>query len=268
MNKKHLYILCALLVIAGTAITAYRWLVLEFPLSPRETTPTWRVETRIEFDARNAPAKLTLRIPKSEPGLTVLNESFVSPGFGLVTSTLGENRRAIFSKRSASGRQVIYYRALVHRSGTRIQKENAPEPALQRSGYRDAELAAAQQIVEAAQLESADLESFVRIMFARLNSASPSGPEQVLIRSKDRLAQVGVRLLAVAGVPARVVNGIALAPDRRDARPTRWIEIYEDGVWRPFDPSTNEFQTPSGHLPWWCCATWSESGRLVPSCPF
>ena len=40
MNKKHLYILCGLLVLIGVAVTAYRSLVLEFPLTPNETTST------------------------------------------------------------------------------------------------------------------------------------------------------------------------------------------------------------------------------------
>jgi hypothetical protein len=52
-------------------------------------------------------------------------------------------------------------------------------------------------------------------------------------------------------MPARVVNGLALAPDRRNARLSRWVEIYDDGVWRPFDPDTGEFRIPPEHLPWW-----------------
>ena len=43
MNRKHLYILCGLLVLIGGVLTLYRALILEFPLTPRETTATWRV---------------------------------------------------------------------------------------------------------------------------------------------------------------------------------------------------------------------------------
>ena len=103
MSKKHLYILCGLLILIGVALTAYRAIVLEFPTSPQETTATWRIETRLEFEARNAPVRMVLMLPRSEPGLTLFNESFVSPGYGVVTSSPTDNRQAIFSKRSAAG---------------------------------------------------------------------------------------------------------------------------------------------------------------------
>jgi hypothetical protein len=47
------------------------------------------------------------------------------------------------------------------------------------------------------------------------------------------------------------VHGIALVPDRRNAQLSHWIEIYQEGVWRPFDPDSAEFRIPEHHLPWW-----------------
>lgn len=41
MNKKHLYILCGLLVLVGVSMTAYRWLALDFPLTPTAGMPRW-----------------------------------------------------------------------------------------------------------------------------------------------------------------------------------------------------------------------------------
>ena len=75
MNKRHLQILCAVLVLIGVVVTGYRWLALEFPLTPRETTPTWRIEARITFEARGVPTKATLMVPQSSPGLTLFDES-------------------------------------------------------------------------------------------------------------------------------------------------------------------------------------------------
>ena len=40
MNRKHLYILCGLLVLIGCVLTLYRALILEFPFTPQETTAT------------------------------------------------------------------------------------------------------------------------------------------------------------------------------------------------------------------------------------
>jgi hypothetical protein len=135
MNKKHLYILCGLLVLIGVAVTAYRSLVLEFPLTPNETTSTWRIETRLEFEAKGTPVRVAMMVPRSEPGLTLFNESFVSPGYGLVTSSPTDNRQAIFSKRAATGTQVIYYRSVIHRSLNRDGLPKAPPPRIRPNGF-------------------------------------------------------------------------------------------------------------------------------------
>lgn len=259
MNNRHLHILCGLLVSIGIGTTAYRAFVLEFPLTPRETTATWQLETRITFEARGASTKATLMVPRTAPSLVLFDESFVSPGFGLATASPDENRQAIFSKRAALGLQTLYYRAVVHQTLTRETPAKEPPPKLQRSGYKGAEQTAAFQLARDVDERSADDESFVRLLFARLKEPRPGGPAQLLLGSAlegtgrlgARRADVAVRVLGDVRIPARVVHGIALTPDRRDAQLSEWIELYEDGIWRPFDPDNGEFRVPKHHLPWW-----------------
>lgn len=218
MNKKHLYILCGLLVLIGTALTLYRALFLEFPFTPRETTATWRVEARVSFEAQGAPTKATLMVPRSEPGLTLLDESFVSPTYGLTTASPNENRIGVFSKREARGLQTLYYRAVIHRTLTLEKPAKEPEPVLQRSRYKDAELVAARQIVSSLEEQSADNETFVRLLFARLKDPQAGGPARLLIGSVSqskgpvgaRRVDVAVRVLGEARIPARAVHGLAL----------------------------------------------------------
>ena len=259
MNKKHLHILCGLLVFVGVAMTVYRAFFLEFPLLPRETQSTWRVEARVTFEARGAPVKATLMVPRTGPGLTLFDESFVSPAYGLATVSPDVNRQAIFSRRAAQGLQTLYYRAVVHRNLTRETPAKDAEPTLQRSGYRGAERTAALQMVKDLDERSADNESFVRLLFARLKEPRSGGPAQLLLGSAlkgagrlgARRADVAVRVLGDARIPARVVHGIALSPDRRNAQLSSWIEIHDDENWRPFDPESAEFRVPENHLPWW-----------------
>jgi hypothetical protein len=84
-----------------------------------------------------------------------------------------------------------------------------------------------------------------------LKEARPGSPENLLVQSAGTRAEAGVKIMAAAAIAARVVNGIALNPDRRDAKLTRWVEIYDNDSWRPFDPDANEFRKPTDHLPWW-----------------
>lgn len=251
MSRKHLYILCGLLVLLGVAGTIYRALVLEFPLTPNETTSTWRIETRLEFETNGAPVKITMMVPQSHPGLTLYNESFVSPGYGLATSSPADNRQAIFSKRSSSGTQVIYYSAVLQRSLTREGTPKAPPPRIHPTGFNEIQTAAARQIIGRIELESADTESFVRLLYAQLKEPRPGGPEQLLLPAARTRAELGVRIMAVAAMPARVVNGIALSPDRRNAKLVRWVEIYDNDSWRAFDTDAIEFREPPTHFPWW-----------------
>ena len=259
MNKNHLYFLCGLLVLIGTALTVYRAVVLEFPLTSREKQLTWRVEASVKFEAHGGPTKATLMVPRTGPGLTLFDESFVSPAYGLATTSPDENRHAIFSRREARGLQTIYYRAVIHKVETRETAAKEPEPKLQRSGYANAERAAALQIVVSLENISSDNESFVRLLFTRLNAPRSGGPVQLLLgsslkgagRLSTRRTDVAVRVLGEARIPARIVHGIALAPDRRDALMASWIEIYEGDRWRPFDPDSGEFRIPENHLPWW-----------------
>jgi hypothetical protein len=254
MNKKHLYILTAALAIIGAGVLAYRAFVLEFPLTPRETTETWRVEARVAFEGRDAPARLELMLPKSVPGLTVFDQSFVTSGYGLATASPGANRMALFSKKQADGTQVLYYRAVVHRAKTRIQPPAAPEPELQRSGLTGAELAAGQAIVKDVDALSADTDTFVRLLVERLTEVRPGREESMLLGrdpSSRKIADVAVRLLGLGNIPARQVNGLSLFPDRRNARFDSWIEVYDEDRWRPFDPKTGTFARPADHLPWW-----------------
>ena len=251
MNRKHLYILCSLLVLLGIAGTIYRALILEFPLTPNETMPTWRIETRLEFETKGAPVKITMMVPQSQPGLTLFNESYVSPGYGLSTTFPNDNRQAIFSKRSSDGTHVLYYSAVLYRSLAREGTPKAFSPRIRPPDFNEIQTAAARQIIGRIELESADTESFVRLLFAQLKEPRPGGPEQLLLRSARTRAEVGVKIMSVAAMPARVVNGIALSPDRRNAKLVRWVEIYDEDSWRAFDTDAVEFRTPPSHLPWW-----------------
>ena len=254
MNKKHLYVLCLLLAVIGVGMTIYRAWILEFPITPRETTETWRIEARISFEAQNKPVKVSLMVPQSVPTLTLFDQNFASPGYGLVTTSPDVNRRAIFTKRSASGAQVIYYRAVIHKSQSRETPDRDDNPVIQRSRYKGAELAAARQIVKELEEASADDETFVRLLSARLSEPKRGGPEELLLggaTSSQKRAEVAVRILGEARIPARLVNGLALVPDRRNAQLAHWFEMYDEGFWRPFDPETREFKRPKDHLPWW-----------------
>ena len=256
MGRRHLYILALVLTLIGGGLFLYKWLVLEFPVTPGENTAIWRIETRLQFVAGGGPAKVTLQIPQNSPQFTVISQNFVSPGFGYTTATERGNRSATFSLANASGEKTIYYRAVVHRArlSERLTAPAQREPPVPPTRYRDAELAAARAIVAAAVRQAADNETLVKLIFRRLREAAPDAEARLLLGADPSLrktAEVGVELLRLAGLPTRTAHGLHVVPDRQNARFDHWIEFYAGGGWRPYDPRADAFAVPADTLPWW-----------------
>ena len=99
MNNRHIYVLSAVLALIGLALFAYKAHVLGFPLQPQEQTQVWTIEAAVRFDPGPAAVKATLRIPTLTPGFSILDENFISRGFGHATRSapMGRESQCEFS---------------------------------------------------------------------------------------------------------------------------------------------------------------------------
>ena len=95
MKKRHFLILIGLLVFIGITFFLYKVTALKYPLFPDQTESRWVIEAHLSFNAKNKPVKATLRIPKSTENYLLMDENFVSRGYGLVTKTSGDDRIAV-----------------------------------------------------------------------------------------------------------------------------------------------------------------------------
>ncbi len=254
MSRRHLYILATVLCLAGLLPFLYKTVVLGFPVFPAERAETWRVELRAGFQAQGAPATLTLRLPRNSDAFTILNENYISPGYGLRTDAQGDDRVAIFSIRRAQGEQVIYFSATVHATGGQERPVRAPEPRSDEPTYTGAKLVAGRSLVRAVERQSADTATMVPLLVNRLWRGQPGGPATLLVGAQPTalgVARAAVRLLAIANVHSRIVNGLALEPQRTRARFAQWLEVYDKGAWHPYDIRDGKPGRPAQHLPWW-----------------
>jgi 7 transmembrane helices usually fused to an inactive transglutaminase/Inactive transglutaminase fused to 7 transmembrane helices len=254
MSRRHLYILVTVLCLAGILPFLYKTVVLGFPVFPAERAQTWRIELRAGFDGEAAPATLTLRVPRNTDAFTILNENYISPGYGLRTDARGDNRLAIFSIRRAQREQVIYFNATVHATGGQERPIPGPEPRFDEPTYEGAKLAAAQSLVRALERQSAGTATLVPLLIGRLWRDQPGGPATLLVGDQPTqigVARAAVRMLSIAGVHARIVHGVALEPQRSRARLSHWIEVYDKGAWHPYDIRDGKPGRPPLHLPWW-----------------
>lgn len=253
MNKTAIYISAALVAALGLGIFAYKWLALGFPLQPATQTEVWTVEARVQFNARPGPSMITLRIPERPPGFAVLNENFVSRGYGLSTYPADGEREAQWSIRRARGEQSLYYRAVVyrdeHQEGPSKQPPYPPVPDL-REPYQTALSA----LVEDARSESADIATFATAVLKMINDPSPEEYIELFLDGDDSAlnkARTAVTLLAGARIPARVVHGVLLAEEQREAATVPWLEVHNGSRWLAFDPTSGNPGMPSNFLVWW-----------------
>jgi hypothetical protein len=245
--------LTALLGLTGLGLFLYKALSLGFPLRPDKETEIWTLQARFTVDATARPVKVVLQIPSDPPGFTVLDENFVSRGYGLTTVDSLDSRQAQWAIREAEGRQTLYYRVVVAAGGRRrprgLPPAFPPVPDLEEP-FRTA----MQTLVTEIRAESADAASLAAALLQRLNDPSPDENVALFLargRSRGRRAEVAVQLLAGARIPARVAYGLDLEEQRRHAVFVPWLEVHDGERWLWFDPSSGRRGLPASFFVWW-----------------
>jgi len=254
MSRRHLYLLSGVLAVLGLAVFLYKVLVLEFPLRPEEKTQTWRVEVRMQFEAKGGPAKLQLNLPRSANNLVIIDQNFVSPGYGLTMGAGRGNQTAVFAIREAQGRQTVYYRVLVNAVRFPDDWSREPVPNLPLPRFEGAEQVAADALVRAARAQSADPETFAAILLRRLKNSASDDEAALLLGQQPPIAKVinvASDLLRIAGTPARPVHGLTLEPERRGAHFVTWLELHNGTRWVSLFPSEKRPVLPQNTLRWW-----------------
>ena len=149
MNRSHLYMLTLVLSAVGMSLFLYKVLALKFPLTPETQADVWNVETRISFIATNRPAKVSLYLPRNTKRFAIMDENFISRGYGLVTTKETEyaNRRANWSKRRIRGEQSLYYRCVVRRINGEEKSARSKLPHIEPFQFEGPHLAAAEALI-------------------------------------------------------------------------------------------------------------------------
>lgn len=246
MKRTQLLIIVCVLIASALGIFTYKVTRLGFPVVPDLDADTWTLETKVAFRGRGDPVTLRLALPESEGPFSVVDESFIASGFGIETDTDETGRRAIFERRAQDGNAVLFYRAKLIAVDQRLgTNEDKPTPEAV-SDYRKSErrraiqenatplLVALDSVLTEALEKSAGERSFITQLARlsadeeddRITTIIEGGPPEIRFAA-DRL----VFLLNAAGTPARLVQGITLDTDTRQAPLESWVEYWLDGEW-------------------------------------
>lgn len=253
MKKLPLYLTVGVLVAVGLAFILYKVMVLGFPLQPERESSVWTVQARFTVDGHTRPVKAILQILSSPPGFTVLDENFVSRGFGLTIVEEGGAREAQWAIRRAAGRQTFYYQAVVTPELSSSQGPAAPAD-LENKGLEEPYATAAEAVAAQVRAQSADVSTFTAELLRHLNDPEPDENTALFLaagRSLGQRVEVAVSLLETGGIPARAAYGLHLEEGERHAQFSPVLEVWDGDLWLWFDPETGEEGLPDNVLIWW-----------------
>lgn len=261
MNKRHLYWLAASLAGVGLGLFIYKALALDFPLTPRSEAQFWELEMRVSFIADGKPVKVSLFVPRTARPFAIVNENYVSRDYGLITTREDSNRQAVWSQRRVAGEQVLYYRAVIHRTGAREPRATVTPPEVSTPALEGPHLIAAQALLARARDQSADVDTLVAQLIKRLNSPHIDSSAALLVGENTGAigkVEAAIQVLALADIPARLVRGVRLQDQRRDVPLVPWLQVHDGKRWQAFDPATGQLGLPNDYL-----VLWHGAGRLV-----
>lgn len=253
MNFHRVHGIALGLCVIAFALIYVKVTKLGLPLEPDASSSVWTVEARASFEGQGR-VKLRLALPTDTPGFEILDEDFVTRGFGLAEERVDGQRYALLSARQVTGPQAIYYRlALNPRPAASPNGRNAfpGYPAV--PDYPELYAPAIQSLLAEVRSHSADIATFARqlILDLRINSNDPAVRllrEEAITRAER--ARQTVEILAGARIPARVVFALELKHGLLNARLEPWLEVHNEQEWLVFNPETGDMGLPRNVLVW------------------
>jgi hypothetical protein len=254
MNRLHLIVMTLTLTFIGSIVFLYKALVLDFPLVSDVRSDVWDVEAHLTFVSDNKPVKVSMNLPRNSRRFAIVNENFISRGYGINVVAEDGKRKIDWSIRKARGTQNLYYRASVRRMDRDVPpqkpKGSGPKKPDLKGAYREASEALVSEALE----KSADIDGIVIELLHRLNNPQPADNAALLLGKKasvQKKVDISVQLLALAGIHARSVHGIRLEDQRRNSTIIHWLEIYDQKQWVSYDPVSGKRGVPEDQLSWW-----------------
>ncbi|MEO1574493.1 MAG: UUP1 family membrane protein, partial [Pseudomonadota bacterium] len=253
-HRHHVPILAAILIALGLGLFWYKAVRVGLPLKANIESDIWTVETRVSFVGDDQPVKVKLRIPNQPAGFGVLDENFVSRGFGLTTSEDVGNRVAQWSRRSARGPHALYYRASVYRDSSviganDIRVEPPTVPLLE-----EPQNTAMNAIVTSVRDRSADTGTFTEQLLKRLNRPELDENVRLFVEekaSRAEIARAAQTILAGARIASRIAQGIELRQEPHFAQVQPWLEVFDGARWLHFNLTDGQRFEADNRLTWY-----------------
>lgn len=241
-SRIKLLAIVLLLTLVGGGLAAYKHVQLGIPIMVGTKPAEWLVEAKVSFVATGKPVTARLSLPASAVERKLGYDSR-SAGYSFILENNLGDHAAIWSADQKEGPQSLYYRVRFPDRGVDTGgpvPAAAPEP--ENPGLSGSLLAAAEEVIRQTKELSSNPETLLVGIFREVTALDPSQEIALLKHHYEEeaggkaLVQLGIDLLNMAGVPARIAYGVRLEEVRGAQDPTRLVE-YHDGVyWKVRDP--------------------------------
>ncbi|ELR67396.1 hypothetical protein C942_01324 [Photobacterium marinum] len=242
------YFLITLLVIAGAALSMYRHDVYGVPWTPGEERALWELEARIEFDAIGDPVKVSMAAPETQQGFTLIDESTSSPGYGVALIDTDTGRRAEWSVREATGKQILYYKTQMLVDDQASYTVEPPKGDTPPVSLDNPQQTAATALLEQARKLSSDNITLARELIKQFNDKNNQNAS-LLLNNLSREKAI-TSLLSLEGIHSRIVGGLQLEDGRRRQSIEPMVEVWDSEHWQLFDLYSGREGKPDNIMLW------------------
>lgn len=251
------------LCLIGGGIAAHKTRNLGVPFWQNQRVDEWLVEARLSFLATGKNVDASLALPTSAIQQRAGQESG-SLGYSYDVKTELDEHTALWSGTAREGPQALYYRVRF-----KVGAKNGSEPIPAIGVPEKPEVAAlpgsvgkaAQDLVDRAKDTTQNHDALFVMFFNQINNPNAI-QEYALVRrhyEKEKITNpnimIGIDLLGMAGVPARLAYGVRLNEEMGSQAPLPLVEYYDGSAWVVRNP-----QEPSKVLDWRKYFVWHRGG--------
>ncbi len=250
MSRTPFYILVSVLMILGVGLSVFRHEMYGIPWLQNNHKAVWELEARVQFQGDGDPAKVSLAIPQSQKGFTLVNETTASPDYGVNMVSDGETgRRVEWTIRKAKGEQVLYYKAqLLMDEHARYNVMPPTDNATITNPFDAAQKTAALTLLAKAKAQSTNNVTLTRQLIQFFNDAN--NQNAALLLHKYSLEDALIYTLNMENQSARAVGALSLEDGRRRQQIEPMIEVWDGGRWHIFNPKTGQQDKAKNILVW------------------
>ncbi len=218
-----------------------------FNFVPKQNADVWTVEAHISFEPNGDPIKVSLTTPAKSDEFKILEENIIASGY---TVKKDENTsRLLLTAPKLKKTQDIYYRVMLFdnidsRGKTKAPKPNAPKKPI----FEEQRMAVSKQIIDMAKKENGDDVAQI-IRFLNKVPLEPIVQSYLPMQKTPRdMVETISDLLAIKGIPSRMVRGFKLEENKKSLAPDLMIEAYMDNVWKTYNIETGDKGLPENFV--------------------